>query len=52
MIASSVLLLYLADDQFRSKVQGFKILESIAGSFIVIIGLIGLVIGTAYFETF
>ncbi|AUD63755.1 cation:proton antiporter [Tenericutes bacterium MO-XQ] len=52
MIASSVLLLYLADDEFRSKVQGFKILESIAGSFIVIIGLIGLVIGTAYFENF
>jgi multicomponent Na+:H+ antiporter subunit B len=52
MIASSVLLLYLADDQFRSKVQGFKILESVAGSFIVIIGLLGLVIGTAYFENF
>lgn len=52
MISSSVLLLYLADDEFRSKVQGFKILESIAGSFIVIIGLIGLVIGTAYFENF
>ncbi|HAX02511.1 MAG: hypothetical protein A2Y45_04440 [Tenericutes bacterium GWC2_34_14] len=52
MIASSVLLLYLADDQFRSKIQGFKILESAAGSLIVVIGLVGLVIGTAYFENF
>lgn len=42
MIASSILLLYLADDTFRTKVKGFKILESIAGSLYVIIGLVGL----------
>lgn len=42
MIASSILLLYLADDQFRTKVTGFKVLESIAGSLYVIIGLVGL----------
>ena len=42
MIASSILLLYLADDSFRTKVKGFKILESIAGSLYVIIGLVGL----------
>ena len=52
MIASAVLLLYLSDDQFRSKIQGFKILESISGSLIVIISLVGLVIGKAYFENF
>jgi len=42
MIASSILLLYLADDKFRAKVTGFKVLESISGSLYIIIGLIGL----------
>ena len=42
MIASSMLLLYLADDEFRTKVSGFKILESIAGMAYVVIGLVGL----------
>jgi multicomponent Na+:H+ antiporter subunit B len=42
MIASSILLLYLADDSFRTKVTGFKVLESVAGSLYVIIGLVGL----------
>lgn len=42
MIASSILLLYLADDAFRTQVKGFKILESVAGSLYIVIGLIGL----------
>jgi len=42
MIASSILLLYLADDEFRAKMQGFKMLESFAGVAYVLIGLIGL----------
>ena len=42
MIASSILLLYLADDQFRTKVSGFKVLESVAGTLYVVIGLVGL----------
>lgn len=42
MIASSILLLYLADDQFRTKIKGFKMLESFAGVSYVLIGLIGL----------
>lgn len=42
MIASSILLLYLADDEFRTRVTSFKVLESIAGSLYVIIGLVGL----------
>jgi len=42
MIASSILLLYLADDQFRTKVKSFKVLESIAGSLYVLIGIAGL----------
>lgn len=42
MIASSILLLYLADDQFRARIKSFKLLESIAGSLYVVIGLVGL----------
>jgi multicomponent Na+:H+ antiporter subunit B len=42
MIATSMLLLYLADDKFRAKIKGFKILESVMGSIYVIIGLVGL----------
>ena len=42
MIASSMLLLYLADDEFRTKIQGFKVLESVMGSVYVVIGLVGL----------
>lgn len=42
MIASSILLLYLADDEFRTKIKGFKVLESFAGMAYVVIGLVGL----------
>ncbi|MFH1692923.1 MAG: hydrogen gas-evolving membrane-bound hydrogenase subunit E [Bacillota bacterium] len=52
MIASAILLLYLADDQFRAKIKGFKILEGIAGSFYVIIGLLGLVVATYFLQNF
>jgi len=48
MIASSILLLYLADDQFRSKVKTFKWIEGLAGSFYVILGIIGLLV-SGYF---
>jgi multicomponent Na+:H+ antiporter subunit B len=50
MIASSMLLLYLADDTFRAKIKGFKILESVAGSAYVIIGLIGLLVGGYFLQ--
>lgn len=52
MIASSMLLLYLADDQFRAKIKGFKILESLAGSAYVIIGLLGLILATYFLQNF
>ncbi len=52
IIASSVLLLYLADDKFRSNIKGFKILEGIAGSLFVIIGLLGLVLLGAFLQNF
>jgi multicomponent Na+:H+ antiporter subunit B len=42
MIASSILLLYLSDDSFRTKVKSFKALESVAGSLYVLLGLVGL----------
>ncbi len=45
MIASAILLLYLADDQFRSKIQAFKWMEGIAGSLYVILGIVGLIVG-------
>lgn len=45
MIASAILLLYLADDQFRSKIQAFKWMEGIAGSLYVILGILGLIVG-------
>jgi len=52
MIASSILLLYLADDEFRSKIKGFKILEGAAGSLYVILGLLGLVLATYFLQNF
>lgn len=52
MIASAMLLLYLADDQFRAKIKSFKILEGVAGSLYVIVGLLGLVVGTYFLQNF
>jgi len=52
MIASAILLLYLADDQFRAKIKGFKILESASGSLYVVIGLLGLVLATYFLQNF
>ncbi|MBU1093941.1 MAG: cation:proton antiporter [Firmicutes bacterium] len=52
MIASAMLLLYLADDQFRAKIKSFKILEGVAGSLYVVIGLVGLVLGTYFLQNF
>ncbi len=52
IIASAMLLLYLADDKFRSRVKGFKILEGVAGSLFVIIGLLGLLVATYFLENF
>lgn len=52
MIASSMLLLYLADDEFRAKIKGFKMLESFAGTAYVVIGLTGLILGGYFLENF
>ncbi len=52
MIAASVLLLYLSNDEFRTKVKGFKVLESVMGVFYVLIGLAGLVLSGFFLENF
>ncbi len=52
MIASSMLLLYLADDEFRAKIKGFKMLESAAGSAYVLMGLTGLLLGGYFLQNF
>jgi multicomponent Na+:H+ antiporter subunit B len=52
MIASSILLLYLADDRFKAKISGFKVLESFAGITYVLIGIAGLVISGFFLENF
>ena len=52
MIASSMLLLYLADDNFQAKIKGFKVLESVAGSLYVLIGIAGLFVGSYFLENF
>jgi multicomponent Na+:H+ antiporter subunit B len=52
MIASSILLLYLADDSFRTKVKGFKVLESFAGVAYVAIGIAGLFVADYFLVNF
>lgn len=52
IIAAAILLLYLADDEFRVKIAGFKMIEGTMGSLYVIIGLAGLVIGGYFLYNF
>lgn len=52
MIASAILLLYLADDRFRSNIKGFKIIEGVSGSLFVIIGLLGFAFATYFLQNF
>lgn len=42
MIASSILLMYLSDDNFKEKMNAFNVLEGTSGILIIILGLIGL----------
>lgn len=48
IIAIAFLLLYISDENYRVKINRFKILEGLAGSAYVVVGLLGLVI-TGYF---
>lgn len=52
MIASAMLLLYLAEENVQSAIHGFKILEGVAGSVYVIIGLAGVAVGGYFLLNF
>ncbi len=52
IIAAAILLLYLADDEFRVKLGAFKFAEGAAGSLYVVIGLIGLLAGGYFLYNF
>ncbi|MDX1359593.1 MAG: Na(+)/H(+) antiporter subunit B [Clostridia bacterium] len=52
MIASSFLLLYMADDKFALNLKRFKIAEGTAGTLYVLIGAAGLIIGGYFLLNF
>lgn len=52
MIASSFLLLYMADEKFALKLKGFKAAEGLAGSLYILIGAAGLLIGGYFLMNF
>ena len=52
IIAAAILMLYLADDEFRIKLTVLKAAEGAAGSLYVIIGLLGLAIGGYFLFNF
>lgn len=52
MIASSLLLLYLSDDEFRAQMKRFKVLESISGILYVTVGLVGLFVAQVFLANF
>jgi len=52
IIAASILLLYLSDDEFRIKLGAAKAVESVAGSLYVIVGLLGIVLAGYFLQNF
>ncbi|BDU50731.1 Na(+)/H(+) antiporter subunit B [Haliovirga abyssi] len=52
MLASIVLLLYVSHKDFQAKVHSLKLVEGIAGSLYVIIGLTGILLGGAFLYNF
>lgn len=52
MIATALLLLYIADDQFKTDIKQFKIIEGTAGSLYVIAGLLGITMGGYFLMNF
>jgi multicomponent Na+:H+ antiporter subunit B len=52
MIASAILLMYLADEAFRIRIEGFKMTEGIAGSLYVLLGLVGLTLAGYFLSNF
>lgn len=52
MIAAAMLLLYLADDDYRAKISTFKLLEGFAGTIYVLIGAVGLLVANYFLQNF
>lgn len=52
MIAAAILLLYIADDEFRIKITTLKKVEGVAGILYAGVGLVGLVAATYFLENF
>lgn len=52
VIAAGILLLYIADDTFRIRLQAMKVSESLAGSMYVIVGLLGIVLARHFLRNF
>lgn len=52
MIASSILLMYLSDDNFKEKMNTFNILEGTSGILIIVLGLIGLFVFNSFLYNF
>ena len=52
IIAASILLLYMADNDFRAKFTSLKVTEGVAGSLYVIVGLLGIIIGGYFLYNF
>ncbi|OPL07865.1 MAG: cation:proton antiporter [delta proteobacterium ML8_F1] len=52
MIASAILLMYLADEDFRVRIDDFKKTEGIAGAMYVLLGLVGLMISNYFLSNF
>lgn len=52
MIASSILMMYLADNKFKLNVKAFNMTESLSGSILLIIGLLGIPLSGYFFFNF
>jgi len=52
MIGSSMLLMALSDDHFMPSIKGFKVLEGLAGTLYVVLGLMGMILGSYFLENF
>lgn len=52
LIGGAFLLLYMADDGYRAKLNAFKVLEGTMGSLYVLLGITGLLVGNYFLENF
>lgn len=50
LIAGAMLLLYMSSKDFRANMKGFKVLEGSMGSIYVLIGIIGILVGSYFLE--